>query len=64
MTKAPASQTLPTAVLVLSSALGPFAMHLLVPAIPLLSTDFSIPYGTAQLVVAVYLVGFSVAALS
>lgn len=61
---APASQSLPTVVLVLSSALGPFAMHLLVPAIPLLSADFSVPYGTGQLVVAVYLVGFSVAQLA
>ena len=39
-------------------------MHLLVPAIPLLSTDLAIPYGTAQLVVSVYLVGFSVAQLA
>jgi MFS transporter, DHA1 family, multidrug resistance protein len=60
----PASQSLPTVVLVLSAALGPFAMHLLVPAIPLLASDFAVPYGTAQLVVAVYLVGFSVAQLA
>lgn len=59
----PAAQPLPVVVLVLSSALGPFAMHLLVPAIPLLSRDFSVSYGTAQLVVAVYLLGFSVAQL-
>jgi MFS transporter, DHA1 family, multidrug resistance protein len=58
------SQPLPTVVLVLASALGPFAMHLLVPAIPLLTADFAVPYGTAQLVVAVYLVGFSVAQLA
>jgi DHA1 family bicyclomycin/chloramphenicol resistance-like MFS transporter len=60
---APAAQSLPAVVLVLSSALGPFAMHLLVPAIPVLARDFAVPYGTAQLVVAVYLVGFSVAQL-
>jgi DHA1 family bicyclomycin/chloramphenicol resistance-like MFS transporter len=60
---APISQPLPTLVLVLSAALGPFAMHLLVPAIPLLASDFAVPYGTAQLVVPVYLVGFSVAQL-
>lgn len=59
----PASQPLPTVVLVLAAALGPFAMHLLVPAIPLLSTDLAVPYGTAQLVVSVYLIGFSVAQL-
>jgi DHA1 family bicyclomycin/chloramphenicol resistance-like MFS transporter len=60
---APVSQPLPTLVLVLSAALGPFAMHLLVPAIPTLSADLAVPYGTAQLVVSVYLVGFSVAQL-
>jgi DHA1 family bicyclomycin/chloramphenicol resistance-like MFS transporter len=61
---APVSQPLPTVVLVLSAALGPFAMHLLVPAIPVLAADFAVPYGTAQLVVSVYLVGFSVAQLA
>lgn len=54
----------PIALLVLASALGPFAMHILVPAIPLLSADFAVPYGTAQLVVTLYLVGFSVAQLA
>jgi DHA1 family bicyclomycin/chloramphenicol resistance-like MFS transporter len=54
----------PIALLVLASALGPFAMHILVPAIPLLSADFGVPYGTAQLVVTLYLVGFSVAQLA
>jgi MFS transporter, DHA1 family, multidrug resistance protein len=63
MKMAPAAQSLPAVVLVLSSALGPFAMHFLVPAIPLLAHEFAVPYGTAQLVVAVYLVGFSVAQL-
>jgi DHA1 family bicyclomycin/chloramphenicol resistance-like MFS transporter len=61
---APVSQPLPTLVLVLSAALGPFAMHLLVPAIPLLAVDFEVSYGTAQLVVPVYLVGFSLAQLA
>jgi DHA1 family bicyclomycin/chloramphenicol resistance-like MFS transporter len=61
---APAAQSLPAVVLILSSALGPFAMHFLVPAIPLLSHDFSVSYGTAQLVVAVYLLGFSIAQLA
>src|SRR5689334_2198410 len=61
---APVSQPLPTVVLVLSAALGPFAMHLLVPAIPAIASDLAIPYGTAQLIVAVYLVGFSLAQLA
>ena len=60
----PVGQPLPTLVLVLSAALGPFAMHLLVPAIPMLSADLAVPYGTGQLVVSVYLVGFSVAQLA
>ena len=61
---APVSHPLPTVVLVLAAALGPFAMHLLVPAIPSLVADLAVPYGTAQLVVSVYLVGFSLAQLA
>lgn len=60
---APASQPLPTVILILAASLGPFAMHLMVPAIPALSADFAVPYGTAQMIVSVYLVGFSVAQL-
>jgi DHA1 family bicyclomycin/chloramphenicol resistance-like MFS transporter len=61
---APVSQPLPIVVLVLAASLGPFAMHILVPAIPVLAADLAVPYGTAQLVVSVYLVGFSLAQLA
>jgi DHA1 family bicyclomycin/chloramphenicol resistance-like MFS transporter len=47
-------------VLAAMTAIGPLGIHIVVPAVPVLATDFGVGYAAAQLVVTVYLfaIGF------
>lgn len=53
----------PLAILVAVTALGPLALNIIMPSMPGLQTVFHADYGTVQLTLSLYLVGFAVSQL-
>ena len=49
----------PVALLALVTAIAPAALHVLVPAFPLLATDFDAPPAGVQLVLTLFLIGIA-----
>src|SRR4029077_12353601 len=50
-------------ILVPVTATGTLAMHILVPALPLVAADFAVSRGKIQLAITLYLIGISVGQL-
>ena len=54
-------KTPPLGFLIAVSLVGPFATHLIVPALPKLQREFDTDYGTVQLVVTLFMIAFGTA---
>jgi DHA1 family bicyclomycin/chloramphenicol resistance-like MFS transporter len=59
----PSAHPPPIALLALVTAIAPAALHMLVPALPLLAVVFDAPSGAVQLVLTLYLAGIAVGQL-